>query len=470
MPQVDDLLIEFKKKILADMVFTPTDAQWPILLDPHRFLLVTGGWRAGKSEISAVRLVMNHLVSMFFENKEAHTPRLYWIIAQDFETCRPEFEKALVYLDRLDLLVKDNKKLPDEGQLVIHLLDGTVIKTKSADNELKIAEEAPDGILVVEAGRLTETAWWRIQGRTMEKRGWCYLSGTLEGSDAKVEQWYADLFWQWQGYDVDGRSYAMPSWSNTVKFPGGRNDPEIKKWEAKLPPDMFQEKFAAIPVKPTGLIMREFSSEIHTGNFLFNPEVPVELAIDPGYGGAYAVEAIQIIESTPYLIDEVYLQGYVTEDIIATCQTRPWWTNVRGGAVDIAATQHQGMSAPAEVWAKVGKVYLESQRISEEGGIEILRRCLRVDPTKFNPQTGKLGCPGIFVDHKCKGFIAECGGGRSPVAGGGPWLRDIHTGRPIDKDNHATKAVTYWLVNKFGYTTFKPNNKLAQSTLVNRRS
>jgi hypothetical protein len=251
-----------------------------------------------------------------------------------------------------------------------------------------------------------------------------------------------------------GKSYAIPTWSNSVLFPVGRYDPAIIEAERTMTEDMFQEKFAAIPVRPSGLIMKEFSNEIHVGKFPYNPDSPVELAIDPGYGGAYAVVAIQIIESKPRLIGEVYLQGYVTEDIVLKCyKDFPYFDAIKSGVIDIAATQHQAMPAPIEVWQKMTHINLRCKKVEEEFGIEKLRTALKVDPVTKKP--------GLYVDVSCRGFIAECGGGQSPVPGGGAWLRDS-LGKLVDRNNHSTKAVIYWLVDRYGYAPYmKPYAKQA---------
>ena len=453
---------DVKAEVLKDMGFVPTGEQKPVFdefFDEHKWILFSGGWRAGKSESTAALFVMTYHLDI----PSPVVPRLYWIIADCYATCQQEYEKSLRYFQRLKAVEGEPSSPSSGGQWSYRLVGNVLVKTKSVEDEFKIAEEAPDGILVVEAGRLKESTWYRIMGRLLEKRAWCILSGTLETSDQKAESWYTDLFWEWQGAnEFNAKSYAIPTWSNSYAFPGGRTDPIILQYERTMPADMFQEKFAAIPVKPSGLIMREFDNNVHVIKPFFNPDVPVELAIDPGYNGAYAVEAIQIIESIPYFIDEVYLQGYVTQDVISVCSQRPWWNNVTGGVVDIAAKQHQAMPAVAEIWRDgikdekgdqiINGVNLRSQHVEVEEGIRAFRRLLHVDPTKYNPQTGKQGCPGMFVTTNCPGMIAECGGGKSPIHGGGAWMRDINTGKIIDRNNHAIKAGAYWAVDKYGYS------------------
>ena len=101
------------------------------------------------------------------------------------------------------------------------------------------------------------------------------------------------------------------------------------------------------------------------------------------------------------------------------------------------------MPAPIQVWLNKGNVGLQAKRVNVEDGIDLLRTHL-----KQHPITGQ---PGVLVDPKCRGFISECGGGKSPVDGGGIWMRDKNTLKPLEKNNHACKALIYYLSNKFGY-------------------
>jgi len=96
----------------------------------------------------------------------------------------------------------------------------------------------------------------------------------------------------------------------------------------------------------------------------------------------------------------------------------------------------------------ISGILLKSERILEEDGIDMLRTYL-----KINQETGRAK---LAFNHKCKGIIAECGGGmdlqfKESIPGIGPWLRDKDTGKPIDRNNHAAKTIIYYLVNKFGW-------------------
>jgi hypothetical protein len=315
------------------------------------------------------------------------------------------------------------------------------IFTKSLRDPHKIAATAPDGILIAEVAQVDYDSFLRIVARVMEKRGWVAASGTFEGSLG----WYPEL---WNLYqipnDQGGKSFSLPSWTNRTIYPGGRSDPEIVRAERFYPPDRFLERFGGVPCPPSNMVIPEFKITKHVQKLDWG-DGSLELWIDPGFGGAYAVEVIEQKNDHIYVIDEVYLQGYTTEEIIDIVITKPWWKLVTGGVIDVAARQHQAMPAPIEIWRKKTGLMLRSKKIEEELGIERLRTFLKVDPINQQPR--------LLINENCRGFISECGGCTSPVQGGGVWLRDKNTGKPFKTNNHACKALIYGLVNMYGYVT-----------------
>lgn len=419
--------------------YQPTPAALLAHNHPGRVILVAGGERGSKSRSASAEVVAHALLPN----------QLIWIVAPTYELALPEFNYALDDLSRIGMVLKS--RTPSQGQRSLDTLLGTTIITRSAEDVLKLAATAPDAVLACEAAQLTYETFLRLRGRIAQKRGWLWLSGTFEGSLG----WYPEFFTRWQVDNPEGaRSFSLPSWSNVHVYPGGREDPEIKALEAAYPPDVFMERFGGVPCPPQSLVFKEFGFKDHVppGGAPYwagHPDwrdVDVELAVDPGYAGAYAVLALQKVGDTVWVIDEVYRQFTVAEDIIQECQSRPWWKKVNGGVIDIAGKQHQGLASHVEVWRKMTGLALRSNPVKISDGILRHRTFLR------NPATGQ---PRLFHDSRCKGMLREYGLYK---------YRDTVEGRPvseepIDRDNHAMKAIAYYLYDRFGAT----------DTLVERR-
>ena len=416
--------------------FSPTEEQKVILDSDKRFILVAGGEQAGKSMIAS-----KFLLKKTFETEEAG---LYWLVAADYERTRAEFEYLVSDFAQLGILKKASKRV-DPGR--IELADGTVIETKSAKDPRTLAMKAPNGIIGCEASQLDLESFYRLRGRCAPRKAWLFLAGTFESSLG----WYPQMFQSWKYGINNEQSYSLPSWTNKHLYPEGKNDPEILRLKESSSDDFFMERIEGIPSPPRGIVFPEFRPDIHVSeNIEYVPDEPVHIWIDPGYAGAYALCAVQIINDQVRVFDEIYEQNLITEEIINIAQNRPWYKDLTYGVIDIAGYQHQAMSAPAEVWLDSTGLFLDSEKININDGTERLKSTLKL--------TGK-GEPKLIISPKCKGLLSEFGAAANPFDGQTKvyqWKVDrdgnVVGNQPQDKYNHGIKALIYGLINHFGYS------------------
>ena len=427
---------ELETYLYKKVGFAPTEEQKVILDSDKRFILVAGGEQAGKSMIAS-----KFLLKKAFETEGAG---LYWLVAADYERTRAEFEYLVSDFAQLGILKKTSKRV-DPGR--IELADGTVIETKSAKDPRTLAMKAPNGIIGCEASQLDLESFYRLRGRCAPRKAWLFLAGTFESSLG----WYPQMFQSWKYGVNDEQSYSLPSWTNKHLYPKGKEDPEILRLKESSSDDFFMERIEGIPSPPRGVVFPEFRPDIHVSDKIeYVPDEPVHVWIDPGYAGAYAVCAIQIINDQVRVFDEVYEQNLITEEIINIVQNKPWYKDLRYGVIDIAGYQHQAMSAPAEVWLDSTGLYLDSEKIQINDGTERLKSTLKL--------TGK-GEPKLIISPVCKGLLSEFGATANPFDGQTKvyqWKVDrdgnIVGNQPQDKYNHGIKALIYGLINHFGYS------------------
>ena len=436
----------------------PTPEQARILMSDKRFVLVAGGEQAGKSVVAALFLMRKYFefTEVRSGGKSAREPKsgngarperplLYWLVGATYGETEREFRYLEEWFGALDMLAKSTKRV-NPGRIV--LKDGTRIETKSAVDPRTLSKEAPDGIIGCEASQLDSTVFSRMRGRVTARKGWLFLAGTFESSVG----WYPQLFKAWRQGGADRQSYSLPSWTNRTLYPGGREDPELAALKTDSTDDFFMERIAGQPVPPKGLVVPEVRPDVHVRDVSYVPGLPVRLAVDPGYAGAYAVEALQHIDGREVVVDEIYERGLVTEEIIAMAQSRPWWPDVEGGVIDVAGYQHHSMPAPAEAWLEEGGVSLSANRVPINDGTQRLRSFFKVP-------AGDRG-PKLLIGRHCRGILSELGVTPNPFDGQTRpyrWRTDREgniVGRvPEDRYNHAVKAVIYHLVDKYGYAS-----------------
>jgi len=427
-----------QKQLIFDAIgYNPNPSQEPIHASDARTILVAGGERGGKSRVSSAELIARLIGGS-----------LFWLVGESYEQTKAEFDYICEGLDKMSIKFKATKRV-DPGEIIGASLPFTIL-TKSARDPRKLGMQAPDGILACEAAQLDYETFLRLLGRAAEKRGWIILSGTFESSLG----WYPELWARWLApNDEEAQSFSIPTWSNLAIFPGGEDDPEILKLKAACSEEWYLERYGGVPTPPAGRVFNEFSYKIHTGvggDYDFNPAEPCYLWIDPGYATAYAIEIVQKRGDHIYIIDEIFERGLVTSEMIVVCKQKPWWNKVIGGAVDVAATQHQAQPAVVETWRKEAGVPLRHQKIRVMDGIERVKGFLKVNPITNRPL--------LHINARCKGVISEMGGCPNPITNQTAvwkWRKDregtIVGTEPEDKNNHSCKAVAYGLVSLVGY-------------------
>lgn len=424
----------WRKMIWEADDYEPTEMQAEYIFDNARIKQVSGGVRAGKSKSVA-------------RSCDWWTPipgGKIWIVGPDYAQTRNEFRYMMQPYQKLGMLVESKTSMPKEGSWVFVVDGGATVETKSADALEKIAGEAPDAILITEAGQHEEGILSKSLERALEKNSPVIFSGTFE----EAYSWYADQWLEWQGPNALGaRSYSLPTWSNTYIFPQGEDDPRFAEMRDAIPEDIYLERIEAVPYKPSGLVFRDAYDEArHVVDLEYNPNLPLEVAMDPATH-AYPVMFIQWQDDRVFVVDEIYMRNAITQQVIPVVKEHKLWPHVTGGTTDVASRQRQANYSVIELWTRHAGLNLRSQSVGIQRGIDALT--LRLG-------NGANGVPRILFSQKmmkrrrirgrATGILAEFGmyhwGSQSPNG---------NTRRlPVDAHNDAIKATSYWLIDRYG--------------------
>lgn len=452
-----------KQAVWALDGYVPSPEQLMFHKGMSKIKIAAGGERGGKSKSVAEEMLPYILTPSPKGGYHFH------LVGVNFQEARYEFEYILEALRRIDPNTVADVSMPQQNKwkLEVRLMIGgevvsiNTVETISADDPLAIRGFESDLTALCEAGRVSKDVFLRILGRLSSSGGILLVSGTFEGSVG----WYPEYWTLGQSpNDMGITSYSIPTWSNLAMFPGGRNDPKILMLERQYPPDVFAERVAATPTPPSDRVHKYFDPHVHIVSperlSHLDPEAPLYLAVDPGRTHAYAVEVIQKQNDVVYVIDEIYEQNLITSEIIAIAKQRPWWKRVSqsGNVIDIAGT-YKEISGPSQVetWRELSGINLsfEASRIDIEDGITKLDSAMVVHPVS------KL--PNLYISSVCTGLIGELGGGPAKFPDGGVYKRNFKAvpvnGNypPIDRNNHAVKALSYFEINHYGHSEVTRN-------------
>lgn len=286
-----------------------------------REIIITGGWRAGKSTRGAARVFRSIL--------SPTTNGLIWLLGPDYPQTNEEFRYLFEWANHFGLMSRQ-PVMPTQGQKILYLKTGWKIETKSARYPEKLGSVAPNGILMCEPGQMSGEVYTMVIGRLAQKRGWMFAAGTIEDDSSHPKwTWYETLAREWMQHDdtYNTRAFSLPSWSNKTVFPGGENDPEIQRLRELYSDYTFKRRIAGEPVgieHPCFPYLWEDEADLLKWA---DPEAMIDGAIGVDYGASPEHPSSCVA---------------VTKDIFGTYWIRECWLET-GGNVDAIALAVEGM-------------------------------------------------------------------------------------------------------------------------------
>lgn len=313
MTVIDPPRILNKEIYFRETGYAPHAGQRVIHRDRHRHKAVSNGRRWGKSLMGA----KESEVTAFIKNKLGE-PMRGWIVGPQYTDCEKEFRFIYNSLKALGVDQVSHKFLKnvENGNMHIETNWGWDLQCRSAAHPETLVGEGLDFVLMVEAGRLKRSMFTQyIRPALSDKRGWSLMTGVPEiATDVSL------LYWGYQRGQDQNRlpwmSWKMPSWTNNVVFPGGRNDPEILDAEEDLTEDEFRRQYGGEFVEKVGRVMQEWDDDIHLADLTYNPNLPLYGAVDYGYTNPFVWLWIQVDEfNNVYVIEEFRQKLKDTDDI-----------------------------------------------------------------------------------------------------------------------------------------------------------
>lgn len=414
-------------------------------------MLILGAARVGKSLASAMEAVA-----------WAPHSELIWLTAEKYENCRAEFEYVMQALLDLGWTRQNRISFPlnQYQPCSLECVFPCVVETRSLGELAKqMVAKAPDLIIACEPALISSDPLERFWERLSTKRGRLWMAGTLE--DEVGTSWLRATFKRWrQDNDEFGRAFSVPLFENTVSFPGGEKNREIRRMKRIYRHSTYMERVLGIPAPPELLVFKDVfrdgsTKPFHRRHLRFNRDKPVYLAVDPGFFPSWAwCGAIQLAgphEEIIHVIDEVTGQNMTQSELIQEAMLRPWWKNVpsaregTAGTIDPYAGRSHifGAASPQEVWLKEADVYLSAQiRPTISDLIQRHRYYLQ------NPSTGECR---LFYDAGCTRLEFEYGHWKNKKDDEGKAVANA----PLDRHCDAMKGLGYYLVYHYSQRSFR---------------
>jgi hypothetical protein len=452
------------KEILSTLNITLSPEQASPFYSDARITLVSAGEGFGKSHQAALKALCRSLADVRIRGLKH---QLVWIVGADYEDARTEVEflhgPEYTWLKDLGIFDEEHSSIPTGTDKKVILrasvkdpdgreIASIIFETVSAYDVKKVGRKEPDAILGVEASRWeTVEVYRRIKGRIARKFpfAWVHMTGSPEES----ESWFAETYELGQGPNEEGLvSYNGPSWGNLTRYPGGWDDPAIVMLRNTEPEARFWARYGGKPQQPSDSVFPEFKTMLHVNEEVdLDYNYPTYIAIDPGTN-VNAILFVQFVGREIHVVDEIYTHGWSIEAVIQEAMLRPAWKLLSrtGHVMDIAGRQvHGGIGSPHQIWLDLTGIDFEGRAYHVDAEIDKLRSVLNINLATFRPY--------LQIHPRCRGLIAEKGGGPPPLPGiSGRW-RAKNGIAERNKNNHSCQALAYLLLHHFGAN--RPNEQ-----------
>lgn len=440
-------------KVHKSQFWTPVDyyphpGQELIHNDETRHRVASCGRRFGKSRLGGMELIPQAFAATIERQRLADTgeQRYFWIVGPNYDDGEREWRVFYDACKRLEFPFDKPGTYNDSvgGNMRMSLWEGKfIVEVRSADHPESLDGEGLAGVLLVEAAKLKPSIWHKfIRPALADKRGWSLLTSTPEGKN-----WFYELWQRGQNPDdSEWKSWRMPSWKNTVVFPGGRNDPEILELQKDMSSERFGQEIGADFTDFVGRVFKDFDEEVHVKNLKYDPRWPVYACCDYGWTNPFVWIILQIdVFDNVYVLGEYRVNRRDTNDIAKDLLS---W---KGGISSAALKFYPDPASPGdtEILEKALRVRADSNTGGElKYRLEMIRQHLKLSPEHV---AWELRQPRLFIDRSCVAGIYEMNEYRFPDVKMDSTRSEPEN--PMDKDNHFPEALGRFFKGYFGITT-----------------
>lgn len=413
----------------------------------QRFLVVCAGRRTGKSTLGGHRLTTEALRAKYNDNLSKTGERAeFWIVGPEYSDAEKEFRVLYDDLSGLDVPFDHPGTYYDAvgGNMHISLWGGKfLVHAKSAKYPTSLVGEALKGVILAEAAKLKPSIWSKfIRPMLADYRGWGLMTSTPEGKN-----WFYDQYMRGQDVtDTPWWSIRMPSWSNDIVFPGGRDDPEILDMGKDMSDEKFKQEIGAEFTEFVGRVFKRFNEEEHVGNYPYDPRWPLFIAEDAGFRNPSVALFIQVdVWNNVWVCGEYYQRERTPEEFAKDVAEDP-----RLGPLTRAASRlYPDPEDPGTAHTLGDKWRVKV--MGKTGGLlrdrlDLIRRWLRPQPFELEDGHPEK-IPKLHIDYSCKELIREMNDYRYPETKD---ESEEQRESPLKKDDHAPEALGRFFAGHFG--------------------
>jgi hypothetical protein len=338
-----------------------------------RFNTAVCGRRWGKSQAAGHKMTYKMFVPDSYN----------WIVGPTYKLGEKEFRVVWKDFEKLGLLKYCKRSYSKkQGDMSIQTPWGAILEVASAEKQDSLLGEGLFHVIMSEAAKHSRSTWEQyIEPALSDYRGSADFPTTPQGFNWLHGVWTLGHNDSYSDY----RSWQFPSWTNPIRYPGGREDAEIKRIESLVSKHWFDQEYGASFTAIAGSIYDEWDENIHVDHVSFDPRLPNYLAFDYGYVNPFVALDIQVTPGEDVHVWREYYQSYrSTMEHGEYIRDRD---NPAGYHVDAMWGDPRGADEAATLALIIG--YVASHDVPWKSSVEQIKRLMKnrkliIDPSCVN--------------------------------------------------------------------------------------
>lgn len=306
-----------------------------------------------------------------------------WIVGPTYKLGEKEFRIVYQDYEKLGLLKYCKKNYAvNQGNMRIETPWGAIIEVVSAEKPDGLLGEGLSHAVMSEAAKHNRVTWEQyIEPALTDLLGSADFPSTPQGYN-----WYHGLWSLGKDPSMDAyRSFHFPTWTNSVRYPGGLKNSEIIRIRAIASKQYFDQEYGALFTAMSGAIYEEWREDIHTRPIQYQPGWANFLVFDFGFANPFCALDIMVDQSQNAWVWREYYERYKsTYDHGQVLKER---YNPTGYHIDGMWGDPRGADEIATLSNILG--FVASQDVPWKLGVEATKRLLKLQDDGF---------PKLFVD------------------------------------------------------------------------
>lgn len=271
--------------------------QWDVYSDPTRFRVLIAGRRFGKTYLSCVELLTTAA------NRQGADA---WYIAPTYRMAKEIAWRQLKQMVPRELLAKTN-----ETELSIHLVNGSTIALRGADNPDSLRGVGLDLAVLDEFAWIHKDAWEDVLRPALADRGGRALFITSPAG----HNWAYDLYLRGAEHE------AWRSWQFTTIQGGRVSEEELAEARSTLDPRRYRQEFEASFETLQGRVYDNFDRDLNVDPSVEDTGAEILVGMDFNVNPMSAVLAVRAADEC-HVLDALEVPTSNTEEVAREIRRR----------------------------------------------------------------------------------------------------------------------------------------------------